>query len=411
MNTQYQELFLSKKKIMIASYTHVVNGEHTTIGGPALALKGYLYSRVKKLVCIWQPMPISDNLSILVDDFEDGNIARIFRLLVPNWPIGRNKPISFIYIILKLRDIFSIFVALLIFRTRFDIFIGAEALNASVGICLRKLGLVKKVIYYNFDYGTNRFDNPIFNSFFHFLDVFSVSYADATWSLSETIVTERAKRMGNKRKRGFQIVVPVGINFHRIKRLPTEAIDKKRIVYLGALMKQQGVQLLIEAFVQVIKQNPDVRLLIIGSGDFEADLVQMVRDYKIEENVEFTGIVSDEEVERLLCGSAVGIAPYVDDPFSNKRFTEPTKPKTYLGCSLPVIITRVPSIAFDIEREEAGIAINYDKDELASAINRLLSDERLLNEYRINSARFASNYDWGNIYDNALKSSLGKLCT
>jgi len=135
----------------------------------------------------------------------------------------------------------------------------------------------------------------------------------------------------------------------------------------------------------------------------------MVSDYKIMDQVEFTGVVSDEEVERLLCGSAVGIAPYVDDPFSNKRFTEPTKPKTYLGCGVPVIITRVPAIALDIQKEGAGIAINYNKDELADAINRLLSDERLLSEYRMNAVRFASQYDWVNIYDNAFKSSLDKL--
>jgi len=409
MKTLSQETPLYKKKVMIVSYTHIVNGEHTTIGGPALALKGYLYNRVKNLVCIWQPLPISDTLSILVDEFKDGKIVRTFRLPIPNWPIGRKKPISFIYIILKLRDILSIFISILIFRTRFDIFVGAEALNASIGICLRRLGLVKKVIYYNFDYGTNRFTQPVLNALFHFLDTFAVSYADATWSLSETIVTERTKRMGAG-KNGFQIVVPVGIDFYRIKRLPTEAIDKKRIVYLGVLMKQQGVQLLIGAFARVARQDLKAKLLIIGSGDFEADLRQMVNDYKIAERVEFTGIISDEEVEKLLCGSAMGIAPYVDDPFSNKRFTEPTKPKTYLGCGLPVIITRVPSIALDIEKEGAGVAINYDKDELASAINRFLSDERLLNEYRMNATRFASKYDWANIYDNAFKSSLDKLC-
>lgn len=74
-----------------------------------------------------------------------------------------------------------------------------------------------------------------------------------------------------------------------------------------------------------------------------------------------------------------------------------------------MIITRVPSITLDIEKEGAGVAISYDKDELASAINRLLSDGRLLNEYRMNAVRFASKYDWVDIYDNAFKSSLSKL--
>lgn len=84
--------------------------------------------------------------------------------------------------------------------------------------------------------------------------------------------------------------------------------------------------------VKIIDQSFDNIEQAIRMGNFEANLRQMVSDYKITDYVEFIGIVSDEEVERLVCGSAVGIAPYVDDPFSNKRFTEPTKPKTYLGC-------------------------------------------------------------------------------
>lgn len=393
---------LENKRIVIASYTHIIKGEFTTIGGPGLALKNYIKDRAEYLMCIWQPMPISDTLSIIVEKCEQGKNINTLRLPVINWPFGRKKAISFIYIFLKLRDIFSV-LFIIILRNEFDIFIGVEALNALVGVFLRKLGVVKKVIYYNLDYGKNRFPVPLLNSIFHFLDRLAVGYADATWCLSEQMIRERKKKgVINKN----QIVVPIGIEFSRIKRLSLEAIDRKSIVYLGVLMEQQGVQLLVEAFPEVLNNNPEVKLSIIGSGEFELNLRKMVEEYGLEDRIKFTGIVSDEEVERLLCSSYIGVAPYWDDPYSNKRFTEPTKPKTYLACGLPVVITRVPSIASEIEKEKAGIVINYKKEELAEAINKLLSDEALYKEYRSNAIKFASKYDWKNIFDNAFESSL-----
>jgi glycosyltransferase involved in cell wall biosynthesis len=400
------EQLLYDKKVIIASYTHMVKGKYTTIGGPGLALKDYLKEKVKKLMCIWQPMPISDTLSIIIERYDRNSGPKISKIPIINWPFGRKKTISFIYIVLKLRDIFSVFISYILFWERFDIFIGIEALNALVGVFLRKLGLVKTVIYYNLDYGIKRFPISILNSMFHSLDKMAVVNSDFTWCLSEQMLIERNKKGIVNKKNTPQLVIPIGIDFYRKNRLPFEAIRKKSIVYLGVLEELQGVQLLIEAFAQIVKRIPDISLTIIGSGDFEPNLRQMVKDYELENHVKFTGTISDEEAEKILCHSAIGVAPYLDDPYSNTRFTEPTKPKHYLACGLPVIITRIVKIAFDIDQAKAGIAINYNRLDLIEAINKLLTDDILYKEYRQNAIAFAAKYDWKNIFDSAFRISL-----
>ncbi|MFA5356548.1 MAG: glycosyltransferase [Candidatus Omnitrophota bacterium] len=399
-------MILSDKKIIIASYTHIIKGKYTTIGGPGLALRDYLQGRVKKLSCIWQPMPISDTLSVIIETYVNGSFQKVRRLLVPNWPFGRKKTISFIYFITKIRDIVSVYAAKLFLRDRYDIFIGVEALNALAGVGLRRLRLVKKVVYYNLDYGIERFSNPLLNRIFHFLDKAAVSSSDVTWCLSEQMLIERERKGVKNSKENPQLVVPIGKDFKNIKRLPFEGIERKGIVYLGVLEELQGIQLLIDSFSDILKEAPQASFTIIGSGNYEENLKEMVRKRQLADHIKFAGLLPDAEAEEILCKSAVGVALYVDTPDSNTRYTEPTKPKTYLASGLPVIITRVPKIADDIDRAKAGIAIGYKKEELVVSVIKLLNDDNFYKERRERAIAFASDFDWQNIYDKAFNLSV-----
>jgi len=393
---------LSEKKVIIASYTHIMNGVYTTIGGPALAVKNYLLAnRIKCLVCIWQPLSISDTLSTIEEVFENGKQVKKRKFYVFNWPFGREKEISLIYILLKARDVISTIYFALKLKGRFDIFIGVESINTIIGVLLRKVRLVKTVIYYNLDYGEVRFKNLALNYIFHALDMFSATHADYTWNLAKGVINARNIRGKFKKEIKPPLLVPIGIDLSAIRPLSVEQIERKTIVYMGILAKTQGVQLIIEALPEILKSMLDIKLTIIGSGALEETLKRMVDENNLSGHVTFTGLVTDEEVNRILCKSALGIAPYFPDPYSTKRGSDPTKPKLYLACGLPVIITRVPPIAFEIEENKAGLVINYSREDLAGAVVRLLSDEKLYLECRRNAFEMAKQFDWSNILNRA----------
>ena len=59
------------------------------------------------------------------------------------------EPIQTIFFLLKKKGVY-------------DCFIGYDNLNAFTGICLRKIGKVKKVIYYTVDYSPQRFPHFFF---------------------------------------------------------------------------------------------------------------------------------------------------------------------------------------------------------------------------------------------------------
>lgn len=127
---------ITSSKYLIASYTHRLNGKHTTLGGPAVALAKYLG---RKAYCIWQP-------------------------------IEPNKP-QWYYWLMKLRDIWLV----VMLHKPAKVFIGVESVNALLG----KLLGYKKVIYWNLDYSPSR------GWVWLLMDRLAIRYADEVWTLSE----------------------------------------------------------------------------------------------------------------------------------------------------------------------------------------------------------------------------------
>ena len=69
--------------------------------------------------------------------------------------------------------------------------------------------------------------------------------------------------------------------------------DKIVIATMGRLLPQKGQWHLIRAFAKVAKCIPNVLLIIIGAGKLEEYLKQLIQEYEIDNQVYFTGKVSN----------------------------------------------------------------------------------------------------------------------
>ncbi len=263
------------------------------------------------------------------------------------------------------------------------------------------------MIFYTIDYVPNRFKNRLLNRIYHLNDKFCCYHCDCVWNLSPLMADARDKRGVLRGRSAPQITVPTGANFDAIGRLPFEQINRHTIVYMGHLRKNQGVDFLIAAMPEILRRQAKARLIIIGTGPLEDDLRGLCSRLRMSEYVRFTGMIEDHaEMERLLSTCAVAVAPYVPDPDSFTQFADPGKPKVYMAAGLPVVITKVPQMAYEIDREGAGIAIEYDRDRLVDAVVSLLTDDDLYKKHRDNAVRLASRYRWATIFEDALSKSL-----
>ena len=181
---------------------------------------------------------------------------------------------------------------------------------------------------------------------------------------------------------------PFSVNLESFKSV--KAITSKRdIVYIGNLGTAQNLKTLIEAFQEVLRQIPDLKLGFYGGGDCEPELKEVVKNLDLEKNIQFNNPVPRKEVPDILARSVLGIVALS----SNKavRYALPTKTFEYFALGLPVVAYgSSDELEWVIKESGAGIFVRGgDKREIAEAIVMLLSDKDMCKKYSINGRKFA----------------------
>ena len=151
------------QKVKIVEVTHI-----TEVYGPAQALEIYLKKRKFDFFFIAHPLLKCSIRYTIFKTYENGKLKKqkkFGRKLVPNYLL--DVLYSFYIVIFKINKI--------------DIFVGVNNLNDICGILLKKMGIVKKVIYYVIDYTPKRFKNRVMNYFYHLIDRYCVKNCDYIW--------------------------------------------------------------------------------------------------------------------------------------------------------------------------------------------------------------------------------------
>jgi len=290
-------------------------------------------------------------------------------------------------------------------KEKYDLFIGYDNLNALAGIFLKKMKKVKKTIYYVVDYSPIRFENKILNKIYHWIESYCAKNCDETWNLSQRMIDARLKFKGIKID-SKQKVVPMGIWYNEIKRYKFNEINQHQIVFVGHILEKQGIQYVLNAIPQIIKQIPDIQLIIIGDGPYLQNLKDIVSKLKINKNIEFLGFVKDQnKVNKILAKSALALALYSkEDPLRNYTYySDPGKIKTYLGAGVPILITNVPHNAKEIQDKGCGEIVNENKEIISKKIIQIIKNKNILSQYRKNTEKYAKNFDWNRIFQGAFE--------
>jgi glycosyltransferase involved in cell wall biosynthesis len=286
-------------------------------------------------------------------------------------------------------------------KHKYDLYIGVGTwFQVFTGLFLKRIGFVKRIIFWTTDYSPVRFRNPILKRMYAMFDKFCVERTDYAWSPTYRIVEDRVEKgYGFDPKK--QIVVPYGIEPCEIEHVPSKLLLPYSLVYLGVLRENCGFELLLEALPLVIKKIPAVKVTVITYESFPIKWLKWIDDHNLKSNFEILGYISDNrELGKILKLRKVGLVLYER---SFKTFSDPARPKTFLSKGLPLVITNVPLIANEISQNEAGVVIRYDKDELSQAILKLLEDNRFYLKCRENAVKLSAEYDIEKIFDHAFE--------
>jgi len=172
------------------------------------------------------------------------------------------------------------------------------------------------------------------------------------------------------------VVINRWVNLNKFKF--TESSKRKQsntIVSIGRITPSKGYEYLIEGFKKVVRQNPYLKLKIVGAPDktkidYFQQLKTLVNRFSLNHNVEFSGFRQD--IENVLNEAKIAVsASVIDEAF-------PRSVLEACACGIPIVATEVGGVSEIIENEVNGIMVEPKNSEaIAKAILKLADDTAL----------------------------------
>ncbi|NQS77489.1 MAG: glycosyltransferase family 4 protein [Methanoculleus bourgensis] len=184
-------------------------------------------------------------------------------------------------------------------------------------------------------------------------------------------------------------LMPNGVNTEVFR--PTNTGKKQRIIYAGNVGHAQDLAKVALA-VKSMNGTRNVELLIVGDGDTRECLERLVEVEDLTGSVTFTGILSRDEIPRLLSESLVGVAPLKQ--LKTLEYAAPTKAYEYMACGIPFIGCGNGEIANLANDSGAGVIADNTPEAIAAAISSLLDDPDRMEEMGRRGREYvAEHYD------------------
>jgi glycosyltransferase involved in cell wall biosynthesis len=164
-------------------------------------------------------------------------------------------------------------------------------------------------------------------------------------------------------------------------------ISRPVILFVGRLVKDKGVEHLLQAFSEVVEEIPEAKLVIVGKGPQEKALKKLQESLELT-HVFFLGPVETKFMPNIYAGCDVLVLPSSHEPFGNVVIEA-------MAAGKPVIGSYVGGIKNTIVHGETGYHVQPgNSKQLSTYIIRLLEDASLRKSLGENARKMAfSNYN------------------
>jgi glycosyltransferase involved in cell wall biosynthesis len=191
-------------------------------------------------------------------------------------------------------------------------------------------------------------------------------------------------------------IVPNGVDPQMFR--PIEGLEKLKrrigidnrqcILFVGGLIPRKGLHFLMEAAKQVVKENKEIRFVIVGDGPLKNHLIAYSKKSGIYNNFVFLGNVSDDSLSKLYNCADVFVLPSVQEGQGLALLEAQATAK-------PVVAFNVGGVSEIVLDKQTGRLIEPDSIELAKVILSLLSDKSLREKMGHLGREFVcNNFSW-----------------
>ncbi|MDQ2693341.1 MAG: glycosyltransferase family 4 protein [Chloroflexota bacterium] len=188
-------------------------------------------------------------------------------------------------------------------------------------------------------------------------------------------------------------VIPTGTNLEPFLRADGKSLRKKQgwqketvLISIGRLAPEKNWDTLLRGFASVVREKPELRLVLIGDGPAKGDLRELASELGVAERVTFTGAVPFDEIPTYLKAA---------DAFCFASVTETQGLVTIeaMAAGLPVVAVDGSGTRDIVKNGRQGFLVDNDPEALAKGIKKLLADPQRLKRFSENALKKARAYD------------------
>jgi len=158
--------------------------------------------------------------------------------------------------------------------------------------------------------------------------------------------------------------------------------DQPLVFYVGRLVYEKGLHVLLDAWPRVLSAFPQARLVIAGTGAYMDALKSRAWALGIAPSVTFSGFITDDERDKLYHVADVATFPSLYEPFGIVALEA-------MAAHCPVVVASTGGLAEVVALHETGLTVHpNDADSLAWGLLHTLqypdwSYTRAENAYRV----------------------------
>jgi glycosyltransferase involved in cell wall biosynthesis len=167
-------------------------------------------------------------------------------------------------------------------------------------------------------------------------------------------------------------VIPNAVGERELPKVEPDFLNRfahpleKIVLFVGRLVREKGVQVLLEAAPSILSACPEAKLVVVGEGPLKPELTARATALGIGPKVYFTGYVDDETLLKLYQCAAVAVFPSLYEPFGIVALEA-------MLTGTPVVVSDTGGLAEIVRHAETGLkAIPGNSFSLANQITYAL---------------------------------------
>jgi len=187
------------------------------------------------------------------------------------------------------------------------------------------------------------------------------------------------------------VIVPTPVDLNTYHDLEPDRIRAKLnleeaeiLLYVGRLVGEKNLDLLLRAFAIIAPRRPQARLLMVGDGTHRQYLENMAKDLGLGERVIFPGAIPQCEVPHYDAAADLFVFPSLTD-------TQGLVLIEAMAAGTPVVAVEAPG-PMDVLAEGGGVLAPPREEAFAEAMLRFLADDSRRRALEAQASRAAQRY-------------------